>query len=233
MYLLQPNDLSMPDSFTAQEQAAIPVVLSRARFTTYLAEKQDNVLDALRLYQWNALISSSFLFPLHVFEIGIRNAAANAVEHYYNSPNWPWVAAFEASLPVPASRRAFAPRRALVGARLRNQTTGKLIADIQFAFWVSLYTSRHHGRLWAPSFAREYPHAGALGDANAGRQRIHKIANNARELRNRIAHHEPIFRRNLQDDYNALIEAIGYRCQHTAAWVQRAQTVTALLPLKP
>lgn len=221
----------MTENFDQQEQAAIPAILSQPRFATYLAEKQNDVLEGLRLYHWNALVSSSFLFPLHIFEICIRNAASNAIESYYNSPNWPWVNAFETSLPE-AGPNQFNPRRELQRARDRHPTTGKVVADIRFAFWVSLFTRRHQGRLWNNYYRREFPNAAALSSGD-GRKRIFEIADSTRELRNRIAHHEPIFRRDLQANYNALLEAINYRCSHTAAWVHRAQTVTTLLPLKP
>jgi hypothetical protein len=221
----------MPDSFSHQEQAAIPLVLSQPRFTTYLVEKQNSVLDGLRLYHWNALVSSAFLFPLHIFEICIRNAASNAIESYYNSSQWPWVHAFEISLPESGPNQ-FSPRRELRNTRARHSTTGKIVADMRFAFWASLFTRRHQGRLWSNYYHREFPNAAALSSGD-GRKRIFEIAETARELRNRIAHHEPIFRRNLQADYDVLLEAINYRCSHTAAWVRRAQTVTTLISHRP
>lgn len=221
----------MPDNFSPQEQAAIPVVLSQPRFNTYLVEKNNNTLDALKLYHWNAQISASFLFPLHVFEICIRNAASNAIESAYN-PNWPWANAFEMSLPDHPPP-LFSPRREIRAVRARQPTTGKVIADIRFAFWQSLYTRRHNGRLWTPYFRREYPNIPPAMSVGNGRRRIFGICENTRELRNRIAHHEPIFRRNLQTDYDGILEAIRYRCGHTAAWVERAQTVRAILALRP
>ncbi|WII95213.1 hypothetical protein LU276_09505 [Moraxella haemolytica] len=54
-----------------------------------------------------------------------------------------------------------------------------------------------------------------------------------RKLRNRIAHHEPIFNRNLQGDYKRIIKIIGYCSQDTAEWVKSWQRVVELLKIKP
>jgi len=185
----------------------------------------------MRLYHWNALISASFLFPLHVFEICLRNAAANAIESYYN-PLWPWANAFEMSLPS-NPRPHFSPRHEIRSARVRHTTTGKIIADIKFAFWVSIFTSRHDGRLWSPCLRREFPNIPATVTIANARLKIHDVADRVRELRNRIAHHEPIFQRNLATDYALIKDIVGYRCAHTAAWMDRAQSVTALAATCP
>jgi transposase-like protein len=103
---------------------------------------------------------------------------------------------------------------------------------LKFAFWVSLFTSRHDGRLWAPNLAIEFPNAPAVS-VSTNRAKINQAADQVRELRNRIAHHEPIFRRDLMADYAALLEVIGYKCALTAAWVNRSQSVSNLLTLRP
>ena len=54
-----------------------------------------------------------------------------------------------------------------------------------------------------------------------------------RLLRNRIAHHEPIFNRNVSDEYRRMREMIAWRSPVAAAWMDRKQGVTALVPLKP
>lgn len=222
----------MPENFTQSELKAIPAVLSRPRFATYLGATNGNDLTAMRLYHWNAMISAAFLFPLHIFEICVRNAAANAIERFYASPNWPWSNAFAMSLPsVP--RPHFSPRHELQNARSRHATTGKIIADVRFAFWVSIFTARHDGRLWNRGLKTEFPNLPATMSIAAARLRIHDATVQVRELRNRIAHHEPIFQRTLMDDYAAIKQVVGYRCSHTANWMERSQAVVATLALRP
>ncbi len=221
----------MPNRFTSQELSALPAVLSPPRYATYARACQNNTLNALRLYHWNAQISASFLFPLHIFEICVRNGAANAIESYYNN-RWPWAQAFELSLPDPV-RPNFSPRRELGYARRNQVSAGKVIADLKFAFWVSMYTSRHEGRLWTAHLNREFPNFPIGTSVSAARKKIHDAADQIRELRNRIAHHEPIFGRDLVGDYNAIFEIVSYKCASTAAWMNRSQHVSNLLTLRP
>ncbi|MCA1409731.1 Abi family protein [Bradyrhizobium sp. NBAIM20] len=227
----------MAENFSAEEQMAIPVVLSTPRFQTFLGARNNNVLKALQLYHWNAQVSAAFLYPLHVFEICLRNAVANAAESAYLTPDWPWSTAFETSLPTTHSMQRFSPRRELVATRdwqpRPQQTTGKVIAELKFAFWVSMYTGRHDGRLWNQYLRREYPNLPQGMTIAAAREKIRNAADKIRDLRNRIAHHEPIFSRNLKDEYDQIAEIVGYRCGHTSAWMKRTQDVMWLLDLQP
>jgi hypothetical protein len=50
-----------------------------------------------------------------------------------------------------------------------------------------------------------------------------------RKLRNRIAHHEPIFTRNLANELARVETLIRFRCGHTADWMMRNQWVTSHL----
>jgi len=36
---------------------------------------------ALKLYEWNATVSSHYLLPLHVFEVFLRNLVSEAIEN--------------------------------------------------------------------------------------------------------------------------------------------------------
>ena len=48
-----------------------------------------------------------------------------------------------------------------------------------------------------------------------------------------IAHHEPIFSRDLCEDHARLNQLIAWRCRWTAGWVNSLETVSTMLPPKP
>ena len=52
-------------------------------------------------------------------------------------------------------------------------------------------------------------------------------------LRNRIAHHEPIHRRDLQKDFDAIIEVADWICGDTCDWIRPTSRVPAVLRLRP
>jgi Abi-like protein len=224
----------MPRDFSTQEQLRIPATLSTPRFATYLAACNNDTEAALRLYGWNARVASAFLFPLHLFEICIRNAVANAAAVTY-SATWPWVANFERSLPKPYYPH-FSPHQEILKVRKRHEnppSTGRVIADLKFAFWVSMFTLRHEPRLWRPYIKNEFPNAPAGMAVEQLRIRIYNVSEAVRQLRNRIAHHEPIFGLDLITSYESIEEIIGYRCRDTLVWMRRAETVTNFLLVEP
>jgi hypothetical protein len=108
-----------------------------------------------------------------------------------------------------------------------------VIADLKFAFWVSMFTGRHDRRLWRPYIKLEFPNTPAGMSVEAIRARIYAVADEVRQLRNRIAHHEPIFGLDLIAGYEAIEEIIGYRCLDTLTWMRRAEAVTNFLLVEP
>jgi hypothetical protein len=96
-----------------------------------------------------------------------------------------------------------------------------------------MYTGRHDGRLWNQYLRKEYPNIPQNISVRVARDKIHSAADKVRDLRNRIAHHEPIYSRDLEAEYKEIAEIVGYRCLHTATWMKRSQNVTWLLGMLP
>ena len=78
-----------------------------------------------------------------------------------------------------------------------------------------------------------FPGAPAALQAPEARGHAHSALHGIRLLRNRIAHHEPIFTRDLAADYVILNEMIGWRRPAVASWVDKIQRVSGLLAAKP
>jgi hypothetical protein len=89
-------------------------------------------------------------------------------------------------------------------------TPGRLVAELHFGFWCSLFDVRYeHGqRLW-PWLAQEIaPYA-----PKASRQRkiLSARLNRIRLLRNRIFHYEPIWHwKDLADQHLAILEVLDW-----------------------
>ncbi|WP_019406868.1 hypothetical protein [Stutzerimonas stutzeri] len=212
---------------------AVRSALSPARMATYEAAAgapADDDLSALELYAWNAEVSGALLAPLHLCEVVIRNAVADALEAVYGQ-SWPWSATFERSLPDPLL--GYSPRRDLQTARRSAPTPGKVIPELKFVFWQKMFTSRYDTRLWEANLQRVLPNMNPTLTIAARRQLIYNELEQLRKLRNRIAHHEPIFTRRLADDYQKILDLVGYRCLITAAWLDQNQTATQEIAAKP
>lgn len=185
---------------------------------------------ALELYAWNAEISACFMHPLHVCEVVVRNGVSNVLETVYG-PQWPWSSSFEQSLPNPKS--GYSMKKDLRSARAKHSTTGKVIPELKFAFWQKLFTSRHDKRLWDNHLLSEFPNFPAGMQVSDCRKLIFDSLDRARALRNRIAHHEPIFARDLFLDFDTVQTLIDRRCSTTSSWMVAHQQVSRLLVSSP
>ena len=219
-------------SFTPDEQRDLPFVISAPRFATYLQASGGDRDKALALYEWNLTLSAAFLIPLQVCEVAVRNGVAEAIEKVHGQ-TWPWSIGFIRSLPRPRLARDYNPARDLQSVAANQPTVGKVVAELKFAFWEQIFTAGQDSRIWNAHFWSSFP--GAPTSLTVGQARItaHSDLKAIRRLRNRIAHHEPIFTRNIADEYRRIHEMTSWRSQVAAAWMDRKQSVTALIPLKP
>lgn len=212
---------------------AVRSALSASRMSTYEAATQMNShgdSSALQLYAWNAEVSGALLAPLHICEVVIRNTVADALTMVYGD-KWPWTQTFERSLPDP--QHGYSPRRDLQSVRKKGDTAGKVIPELSFVFWQKMFTSRYDNRIWEPYLRDVLPNISDNKPVSQLREDIYKKLERVRQLRNRIAHHEPIFTRSLDEDYQIILQLIEYRCEITAEWLNQNQRATVLITAKP
>lgn len=213
--------------------AAVRQALSPERMGTYEDAVGASACDsplALALYAWNAAVSGAFLVPLHVCEVLVRNAVSDALQAVYGD-RWPWSATFERSLPDPSS--GYSPRKDLQRASHNASTTSKVIPELTFVFWQKMFTKRHDSRIWDKQLLLIMPNLEAVKPLTDLRQNIYGDLEQIRRLRNRIAHHEPIFSRNLADDYQKILALVSFRSTETVSWLKKNQRATAVLAEKP
>jgi hypothetical protein len=215
-----------------QPEPAIKNALAAARIGTYEAatEAVPALNGALALYAWNAQVSAALMAPLHICEVVVRNVVADALTAVYG-PDWPWSQVFSTSLPQPT--QGYSARGYLLKIRAVQATTGKIIPELKFVFWQTMFTSRFDVRIWHPHLRTLMSYLEAAKTVLQLRGLIYGELDQLRKLRNRIAHHEPIFRRNLADDFHKIVGLIALRCPVTSRWMVNNQQATALIGTKP
>lgn len=207
---------------------AVKLALSHARISTYegaVTCASDDDPSALDLYAWNAVVSGAFLGPLQVCEVVIRNSVSDALTSVYGD-RWPWSSTYEGSLP-------YKRRKELISARDGVVTTGKVIPELTFYFWQSMFTARHDTRVWIPHIDSVLPNLDPSLTPQDKRLHVFNELEQVRILRNRIAHHEPVFSRVLSDDYQKILDVVRFRCGLTAAWLDKYQLATRIIAMKP
>lgn len=206
---------------------AIEKTISISRFTTYrnaviASTGVDCGIKALSLYEWNANLSSDFLFPLHIYEVVLRNAISEAIAKRYGT-DWPINTVFQNSL-------AYKNKRELLSIVSNNyQGLGKVLPELKLSWWEEMLTRRHDGRIWNVHIQTAFPNADNLTAAQI-RTLLKEACFVIRKIRNRIAHHEPIFNHNKLFDIYPLIETtVAMRCKETKIWLDEIEKVNNLL----
>ena len=192
---------------TAVIDEALEASISRERLGRYLAASEGRLDLALSLYEHNSRISEAFYSPLQSLEICFRNRlCAQLVARY--GPDWP-----TNGRPPLAADAKTAIEAILSGFQGATPRLGDIVARLHFGFWVGLLGKRYDQTLW-----REALHKAFRAGASVRRVAVHSRFNALRRFRNRIAHHEPIFDRDVFCIHAEIIEAIGWMCPDTAAW---------------
>ena len=211
--------------------------LSPPRHAMYLAAAGGDPVRALALYEWNARLSAAVFRDLAHLEVALRNAYDLAL-----SAGWPgpphWTS---------AGGRVFAPlyrtrngRRIDINERVRSSLSqalvtaggsaappGKVVAELMFGFWRYLSSAAHEKALWVPCLHRAFP---------AGTDRERHVDSRVRrlhQLRNRVAHHEPLLRTNLAARLDDLL-GLASLIDHSFGQYLRATTaIPALVANRP
>jgi len=220
----------MPHNFTNQQITELEAVLSPPRFGTYLREVGGDRQRAMDLYCWNTKISSAFYVMLQFCELSIRNGAVEATEAVFGA-NWHLNRGFIYTLPVP--KRGYQPRDDLTECARRLPTSGKVVAELKFAFWRHLFVKGQQARIWDPQLAGAFPGYDQTLTLGQARASLFDDIDEVRKFRNRIAHHEPVFARNLDEDYRRIRRIIEWRRPGAAVWLDGVQEVTGLLGNRP
>jgi len=218
--------------FLPDEANELPFIISAPRFATYLQAMGNDRDKALALYEWNLDLSSALIVPLQVCEVAIRNGVAEAIQTVHG-PNWPWTNGFIRSLPRPKRQFDYNPALDLTRCAKVQPTTGKIVAELKFAFWENIFTKGQDSRIWDTHFRTFFPGSPINLTIAQCREIAYKDLRSIRRLRNRIAHHEPIFTRNMADEYRRIHDMIAWRSPISASWMDKKQVVLPLVAQRP
>lgn len=210
---------------------AIEKTLSVSRFATYrntvVSTTGSNCIHtALSLYEWNAKLAASFFVPLHIYEVTLRNAISDAISQRYGA-DWPTNDYFLNSL---TSKNKRAVTSLYKDGAYRG--LGKILPELKLHFWEEMLTRRHDGRIWKPYINTVFPNATQL-TVEQIRTQLKDACFIIRKLRNRIAHHEPIFNQaSLTSVYPLIASTVAMRCNETHQWLNQLETVNELFANK-
>lgn len=189
---------------------SLPRTIGIDRFAPYLADREGNPEEAVRLYAWNVEASAAVLGAYAALEVGLRNAMHDALGVTFGRIDW-WEAAGLSLLDLNQIRSAedYLDKRKGPG----SWGAGHVVAELKASFWEGLLANRYHAALWERGLRRAFAHY--TGRRSALRERMERL----RLLRNRAAHHEPIFARDLGVDHRFMCELAGFVSPDLETWI--------------
>lgn len=177
--------------------------LSQSRLDSYQTAVLTTSASALDLYDWNIEMAAALMRDIALLEVGLRNAY-DAEMVSVQGADWAIDPAFKLfnsatvlaggvdplTLPhlVKLANLEFEVRGLLANARshAKGQGRGKVVAELMFGFWAKLTSSALTHSLWTPHLNRAFV-------AKTPRGQINEAVSHVNSLRNRVAHHEPLF----------------------------------------
>lgn len=188
---------------------------SQPRLARYCAKRQGSTELATADYRANLLMAESLVPLLQVLEVALRNGVCARLRSRYKRADW-WEAwnhdsRFARQLDEVASVRQKLTQRG------ECITPDKIIAELTFGFWCSLFNARLQTELWKDL---RLVFAKCPKDLRR-RHAISTLLNQIRNLRNRVFHHEPLLWLTppLLEQHAAGTRAIGWIDPELVDWL--------------
>lgn len=179
--------------------------LSHDRLEAYRGPVGAGDLEMLTNSFWNIDLAEALVPCLHALEVALRNSIHTVFTQEYDTDMWfyrPGLLESGQLNQVAGALRDVAKQPPLL--------SGKIVAALNFGFWVALLSDRYQRPIWQPNNYRllhqVFPNAVGLQ-----RHVAHNRLNDIRDLRNRTFHYEAIwYRHNLRQEHTDIHQVIEW-----------------------
>lgn len=234
--------------------------ISSARANRYLRSTADpstgatDPVAAVALYEYNARLSTEAWSTIADVEVVLRNVIADALSahhasirstatyRWYDGPSWfttgRWFTDETMRSVKHAMKRVNDPGPG-VGPRPGE---GRVVAELTLGFWRYLLIARYEHSLWNPAIRAGFPALAHLSGSDS-RKEVHQRIEKLNYLRNRVAHHEPIYQpfsipghASPIDSVLTLadaVELVSWNNSGAAAWIQARSSFASVAATMP
>jgi len=195
--------------------------LSQERFSSYeILCPTGKESDLIGAYHWNLAICSSLYPFLQSAEIALRNSMHEALSNKFNTTEW-----YDLISLNPVSKKKIEETKQELIRHQKPTTAPNIVASLTFGFWEKLLSHRYYANqdnpycLWPHLIPDVFPDYKI--ENRSARKQIAKRFGEIKNLRNRLFHHEPIWKfknRNTAEKniaslitvFNDMVKAIGW-----------------------
>ena len=188
-------------------------IISEERFSTYQTLTLGTPYSAAKLYDYNVALSETFYTPLHILEIALRNRVDTILTEKHDE-YW-----FENNHIIMELKQQKAIQETLKKLQYKRNATprGKVIAELSFGFWTAMFNYKY-GKLWQSSLNK----VARTKKGKGVKQTVYsKRITQARTLRNRIAHYEPIIPLHIKHQYDNIMTLIEWISPDAMEWLEQ------------
>lgn len=213
----------MSDSKHYSEE--IEQFLSLERFERYLIWANGDRQRAIELYTLNTKLSECLYLPLQTLEIALRNRIHAVMSERFGED---WLHHPGAAL-TPTQIEQVTRAITDIERDRKAPTAGRTVAALTFGFWTAMLGPAHD-TLWQKTLNRIAQRENGKG---LRRKDFSGPLKPIRDLRNRIAHHEPILEWHLPTHYRNVLQLTGWLSPAAAAWCREHSRFDEVHPATP
>jgi len=162
---------------------------------------------------------------IHHVEVLVRNAIHRQLSHDEPADGvHSWLV--EPAVLKPGELKAVDSAVARIRLLGRPVTRARVLASLPLSFWTRLLGTRYE-ELWKSSLHHAFPHGSGLRKDVAGQ--LNRIS----QLRNDIAHHQPIIGMPVADRHQDMLDLAAAVDPAAAAWIEALSRVGETLAARP
>lgn len=228
--------------------------VSSARLSTYrgIAQNDDH---AWALYRWNIDLAAAITPLACDVEVALRNTLHDRLATHFSRADW-WASNDLVLDDITTETLAEVVHRHRKQLAKGTVGPGKIVADLMLGTWVMLLSRGgtsalgraidYETKLWRPALRFGFAtgtHTATGRIRRPTRDAVHRRASNLQRLRNRAAHHEPIFNGvkvagtnnfvALNTVWDESVELLGWMAPDLAVLHQARPTLPAVLAARP
>ena len=200
---------------------ALVKYLSTERLAAYFSMAKRSMEGAIKLYERNTELSEALYGVVQGLEVTLRNAVHIAIS---GTQGHDWYDTFPL---LRTEQSSVAEARKKIEDRLETITPGRVVAELNFGFWVRLFSAEYDKSLWGTDLRKIVP-------IRLNRRAVYERLKSIKTLQNRIAHHNRIIgkKQTVAELYLETVEAIGWFSPKMQLWVETTNCVQARLTRK-
>lgn len=190
-------------------------LLSPHRMATYLKACNGDLNAAFALYRRNMDVAATILAITGMVEVVVRNAIDREMTNFASAKEFAidW---FDLPFLDSKSKKDISTAKSHLAWDSKPLTHARIVPQLTLGFWRFLTSKRYLTTLWLPAIQHAFPYGHP--DPLERRRKVSFALTTLNDARNRAAHLEPVFYRNVQSDFDRARELMSWIHPDAALW---------------